>query len=529
MVGLDHEANRKTLLGLGISPEVVDYIIAQGPTKTPPSPQGWSLDGQTIPDNTPPRRPPPAWQGPPERGFSTGGPSSPITNNITVPGEAPQVQDSSVKAYLKKLLGVTDDRFPAGSDKYFGRESAPSPPWQGPEGPREELGDQGPPMPEGPGAAPTEEPEMDPMVAKYMQRNLGIPTRLGDTEGAAPFRGGRQPYEDKAASQKSDDRARLMDLFAGLKEAGNKFSNIQTSGEIMLGLPKGEPQVAQGFRQRAAEERDRVSPATRDFLKSVLPDVEIPEGVKQSELNKMLPMLTRMAGGGMDGGGMIGYRRDRLDFEKQRHGELLAQSKVSEARRTRDTEVRIQNALRGVGEKFRGSAQFKSNMESINASHKAMSMLEEGTQASQVAAVVSIARASGEKGPLSDSDVDRWSIRKDALGKAEAYLKRLGTGRLLDVHVEELKGILERYLEQAADAIEAEANMRAKSESFIEGGKRSAEAIKENLLLPGGVPRVTASAGDKKWVPMINPDTGKTEEVHPEDVLEAESKGWKRS
>jgi hypothetical protein len=173
----------------------------------------------------------------------------------------------------------------------------------------------------------------------------------------------------------------------------------------------------------------------------------------------------------------------------------------------------------GSVDKFNSDPIVKGHREAMAGVSRARAALKVGSQVGDVAAVVATARASGEKGPLSDQDVSRWQQRQDLLGKLESTITRLGTGRLTAEHAKEIGGVLDAYDANAKQAIEAEARQRAKQHA---GDYDMDEETLYGKYTGGKTAAASAAApapGEK--IRFRDKKTGRTGRADPEDFDEA--------
>jgi len=154
----------------------------------------------------------------------------------------------------------------------------------------------------------------------------------------------------------------------------------------------------------------------------------------------------------------VAGNRARLEQAKMQRNASLADTKMraDEAAKARSENAayameRLKTGQEGTTERkvpaitqaFDSHPLTRQYLNMQQSSDQVLEGLNEGTQVGQALAYVQTARAAGEKGPLSNFDVQTYSGRKDILGRMETYIKQNVTGLMTDKQAAELRKMAE--------------------------------------------------------------------------------------
>jgi hypothetical protein len=236
--------------------------------------------------------------------------------------------------------------------------------------------------------------------------------------------------------------------------------------EAMRLIGTGAAQI--GGRSRSIEAPDTSGEVNRELDKAqdVLPEAErawlnqkfslqLPRGITRTALNTMLPTIGRLTGG-------------QAALDQKRDMDLLRLQETNRRFGVRTEMTKGQKAVE-VGLKFDTSPFIKAQKEAMLMADKALAQLAEGSSLSEMGALISLARAAGEKGPLSDTDVGRWAQRRGLLPKMELWSYQLATGHFTPQHKAEMKQILDEMREVSQQGVRTEADRWAKRYSTNPG------------------------------------------------------------
>lgn len=314
---------------------------------------------------------------------------------------------------------------------------------------------------------------------------------------------------------------------SGMRSIAEGLGNIRaiTAGDILHKTHAAEPFIAEDLRARQGEIENRMSPneakalglqyqpgMTRNMAEPLL-------RAKESESDRAIAEA-RLAfavahEGGVDRrfGVSSGLRKEAMDNVQGRY---------------EDTQ------LYKVGHDF--DAAVKGHRESLVAADKALAALDSGTSTGDVASIVQLARAAGEKGPLSNQDVAMYRYRMGVLNSIQDRFSQWGTGRISDGQRSELRQLLSEFRNQTKFAMDQAA------ERFVDrnNGRLGWDEDTVRGVLDAGQGPTTPQApvapapqgtpqGAGRFVHVVNPDTGEEVEIDEADAEEAVRRGWRRT
>lgn len=136
-----------------------------------------------------------------------------------------------------------------------------------------------------------------------------------------------------------------------------------------------------------------------------------------------------------------------------------------------------------LGDKFTTRKDVQKHMEAASAARAAKQMLESGNDVGDWAAIIKIARASGEVGPLTDTDKAPFQHRQGLTGRIEDFISKHKDGQLTPEFRAQLLNLVDGFI-KAADEEMAAAGMEY-SQRHAPGYNLEPEDFAAKAILPG--------------------------------------------
>jgi hypothetical protein len=341
--------------------------------------------------------------------------------------------------------------------------------------------------------------ERQQMLGSLGQETLpGAPTLAGETRQETAL--GQEMVDRQAGI----DRARkLLAISEGLRRATRGVANL--GGAVPVDVPVQDVAA----REEVARAEDVVSPQERSALEEAL-GVTLPAGVGRANLHKMLPTLSTVMG-----------RREAAARAKGTQEAVLgekAKRRISVQSRHQDRMSReLDKILLKAGADFERNPRVKAQRDMIDQGRIALRALDLDTQQADVAAAIAIARASGEKGVLSDQDVARWLNRADIPGRLKTLVSRAVQGRLIPEHRGELRDIVNGAIEERMSIVKGEAGRMATRHADV-FPQFDRERVYEQILQPEqGLLPESAAGTPSTMIRVRNKSSGEMGEVTAAD------------
>ena len=268
-------------------------------------------------------------------------------------------------------------------------------------------------------------------------------------------------------------------------------------GGGMLKAAKGMSGIAgfnvnvDGSQPTVAEQNleDRISAEERDWFRQNT-NIEIPENMSRSRLMEMLPNMFK---------GMQSKQTTDMAVQKQ---EDWKQQNVNTARRL-------------TAAKFRSdTAKARTGIESLVSARK---QLASENSIAQASVIIKAARASGEVGPLTESDKAPFQARMGAIRQLEDWFSRHSTGYLTPELKNELSNLMDIWESSIRDSTIALEDVYTKAH-WQELGYKDENEMRNTLLNTQTMLGYPGTSNN----PL--PDQGaQSYELSPEDALQS---GW---
>lgn len=312
---------------------------------------------------------------------------------------------------------------------------------------------------------------------------------------------------------------------SGMRSIAEGLGNIRaiTAGDILHKTHAAEPFIAEDLRTQQGEVEDRMSPDQAAAL-----GLEYKPGMTKGMAQPLLRAKESEAD--------RAAAEARLNFMVER--DLGVRDRFD-----RSSDIR-ERTLGGIKDRYEDTqlnrvrrdfdSAVKAHRESLIASDKALAALDTGTSTGDMASIVQLARAAGEKGPLSNQDVAMYRYRMGLLNSVQDRLTQIGTGRMSEAQRTELRQILTEFRGQTQSAIsQAEQRFVERNTGRLGWDEDMLRGTLEAGTAPQAAPRQEApqppaQAGSGAFVHVVNPETGEEAEVDAADAEEAQRRGWRR-
>lgn len=251
------------------------------------------------------------------------------------------------------------------------------------------------------------------------------------------------------------------------KHEGPRFTASSETGQAEVDIAKAKKGDLLALEQMDPEsERSKRMRGILTGVPGMEGYAEKLQGLSAGELERMFPLLSdslSRESQGKRADREYDLRREQLDVSKGRAAADEAKQSAMEKRRS---------AVARSGEAARvfGSSTWKVRKEAYNDAQKGLDALRSGNPMAQFAVVVQAARASGEKGPLSETDQEPYRMRQSALGKIGDWEAIKRTGKLSPELYSQIEQLLEAYKQSSEDAMNSYLDQRSESTYYSGGG-----------------------------------------------------------